>query len=187
MTYLFNYSLPVYVKRLFCSLLIMSGFVLQSCETEIPVTDSIPPAFSFRITGDGLNHTFTQADDFSRFQLNLKTGVSYNFIYTGSDAGGLKTMRLQFPFDYLVIESPIESPWTSVNSGLSQIVSWRGDPLNPITGSVITGTFRTETVNSGIDIKFSLEDYGGRSATVNSTYKQLNILIGQFNSEIIYF
>jgi hypothetical protein len=81
-------------KRICCSLLIMAGLLFQSCETEIPSTDITPPTFNFRITGDGFSRTFTQADDFSRFQLNLKTDVNYNFTYIGSDAGGLKYMQL---------------------------------------------------------------------------------------------
>jgi hypothetical protein len=175
-------------KRLCFFLVLISSLLIQSCRTEIPATDTTPPAFSLRITGDGFDHTFTEADDFSRFELNLKTGAVYNFAYAGSDAGGLKLMQLQVPNDLIGFETPIASPWTESTSGLSRIVSWRGDPALPVRGNLLGGTFRVIGNNSiSFDFKFFLQDYGGLPGAVNSISRQLYITSGYHRTEIVYF
>jgi hypothetical protein len=169
-------------KSLYCSLVLMSCLLIQSCRTEIPKCDTTPPNFSFRITGDGYDHTFTQADDFEGTQLNLRTGVTYNFVYTGYDAGGMADMRLIVPFIH--VEAHISGPWTASTSGGFSDLSWYGDFTHPVTGSLVTGTFSVSAVPAPFSIWFSLGDFGGSCGGPNGTVRILYISIGNHNTGI---
>ncbi|GEM_PF-1267267 len=171
---------------IFPLLIILVSF-FQSCDTEIPPTDTEPPSFSFKITGDGFDHTFTQDDDFNSFQLNLREDALYDFIYTSGDAGGLKLMQMQFPFDYLEFESVLNSTWTQANSGLSTVLTWSGDAASPITGNILTGNFRVNGDLIAFGVFFDMRDYGGQSGSSNTLFKDLNILSANHTTEIITF
>ena len=83
----------IQLKCFVFSTLVVIAFCLQSCDTEIPPTDTDPPTFSFMITGDGFEHTFTQDDDFENFELYVKSNTNYHFLFTAADSGGLRTME----------------------------------------------------------------------------------------------
>tara|TARA_R110002096_G_C14176134_1_gene686404 strand:+ start:105 stop:506 length:402 start_codon:yes stop_codon:yes gene_type:complete len=132
-----NYKKIDIMKNLIYPLIALLLIVVQSCETEIPETDVTPPQFTFRITGDSFDYTFDQDDDYESILLNLKNGTSYNFIYTGSDDGGVKTIQWKIPpSDYIEFGSAINSPWTISDSPPSKIIEWQGDINNPLTGNI---------------------------------------------------
>ena len=160
---------------------------IQSCETDIPETDNTAPEFSFKITGDGFDHTFTQDDDLENIQLNLKDDAEYDFILISSDNGGIKSTQWQLPgSDSIEFDTTIPSPWTVTNiSLLNKIIEWEGDTNNPLTGNILTGTFESNGENLSVAFRFSVSDFGGISGDSNTISNELNIYIGNHNTEVI--
>lgn len=173
-----NYSKFVFI--------VLTVLLLQSCETDIPETDTTPPEFTFRITGDGFEHTFKSEDDFNDIQLNLRAGVEYDFIYAGSDNGGVKLIRWQVPgSDNIDFTSGISSPWTIRNlSPLARMIEWAGDENNAITGNVLTGRFRAEGEQASVLFGFYVSDFGGESGSPNTVLQELFILIADHETEL---
>lgn len=170
------------------SLILFIAILMQSCTVDIPETDTIPPQFSFRITGDGFDQTFDHNTDFDAFQLNLREDAQYDFILTGSDAGGVKEIKWQYPHDNTEFVDPISSPWeVSRASGLISVISWQGDSSNPITGNILSGKFRPNGELVGFSFDFSVKDFGGQVGTTNTFYASLNIYSGNHDSAIINF
>ncbi len=170
-------------------------WLTTSCETRIPEVDTIPPTFSFELRGDGFNQIFTQDDDFSRMQLNLKSNTEYRFIYSGADQGGVALIRWQLggedQIDFTRPEFPFDSWIIRDIPPISRMIEWSGDRSNPRTGGILTGIFRTgdvpdNTGNSGT-WRFFVRDFGGQSGTPNSIRGNLNILIGDSVTELIEF
>jgi len=177
------------LRNIILPMLIIITFFCQSCDTEIPPTDTDPPTFAFRITGDGFERTFTQDDDFESFQLNLKDDQEYDFIYSPGDTGGLKTAQIHYITDYFELETDVPAAWTLLSRGLSSTLLWQGDVNNPFTGTILNGTFRVNRDNDlvSFNIDFDVRDFGGESGSSNQTFKSLNILVGQHATEIVYF
>jgi hypothetical protein len=149
-----------------------------SCETDIPEIDTTPPEFSFQITGDGFDRTFTQDDDFSSIQLNLKEGTSYNVLISGIDNGGVRRIQWELPLEYLDLQTPVNTPWQENTSGFTTTISWNGDPSNPLTASLYSGTFIASGDQVSIATYLRVEDFGGESGPpFNVTDASLNILI----------
>jgi len=170
------------------SLILFIAIVMQSCTVDIPETDTIPPQFSFRITGDGFDRTFDQNTDFDSFQLNLTEDAQYDFILTGSDAGGVKEITWQYPHDNIEFVDPISSPWMVTRlSGLSSQISWQGDSSNAITGNILTGKFKPNGELVSFSFDFGVKDFGGQLGTVNTFFASLSIYSGNHNTEIITY
>ncbi len=168
-------------------LLILVVFLFQSCDTDIPPTDTDPPTFALKISGEGFNRTFTQDDDFSSFKLNLTEDALYDFMFSVGDSGGLKSAQMQFPGDYLEIETDLPVSWTSrYNNSLSTTVSWRGDVNNPVTGAILNGKFRISGDNVAFGILFNMRDFGGESGSSNQLFKDLQIDVGHHPTGIVY-
>ncbi len=167
-------------------LLVFVAFT-QSCETEIPPEDPTPPKFSFQIHGDGFFHTFNQDTDFENIELRLKRGTTYNFTLAGSDDGGLE--RIQWIISnssQIFIDVDITSPWTYTNTSTSSpTISWFGDSGNPLTGSVITGNFKTPPSTGFSNFQFNVADFGGEGRDPNYILKRLNIYTGSHQTRII--
>lgn len=167
-------------------LIIVLILVLQGCETDIPETDNTTPEFTFRIAGDGFEHVFEIDDDYGNIQLNLKNGASYDFIYTGSDDGGVSLIRWQVPIsNYIEFDSSIPAPWQDELTGLSRTIQWNGDPSNPLTGFILAGTFEANGELVSDTFRFFVSDFGGESGDPNTISKQLNLFIGNQDTEII--
>ncbi|WP_303318295.1 hypothetical protein Q4Q34_10675 [Flavivirga abyssicola] len=180
----------IYIKVVGKIFLIAIFFVSLSCETDIPETDTTPPEFDFKISGDGFDHAFNQDDIFDSFQLNLKENETYDFVFTAGDEGGLKYMQMLFAIDYLEFQTNTPNTWTDSNNGFSRAITWQGNVNNPITGNILTGTFITrgdqnDTVSMSISL--SMQDFGGESGNGNTMFKDLNIHIGNHNTEIVEF
>ncbi|WP_276165522.1 hypothetical protein [Zobellia alginiliquefaciens] len=142
---------------------------IVSCETEIPATDDVDPNFSIRIYGNDFDHTFDQGDDFDNFQLLLREDDEYNFVLTGSDAGGLQRLEMVFQPLFLEFNATITSPWQRTNfSTQSDLISWTGDSSAPLTGTILQGTFIAKgSPTGGTPISISARDYGGSSIYQN--------------------
>ena len=179
------------VKSVFCIILIAVIALFQSCDTDIPPTDTEPPTFSFKIKGEGFERTFTQDDDFENIQLNLTAGAAYEIDYIGVDAGGLKYMSMEFPYGNFDIIGTLPNDWEDDNNGFKRWFYWNGDSNDPKTGSLISkGTIIAMelSANEGIggSFYFDLRDYGGQSGSSNQTVKQLNTYLAQHPTEVRY-
>ena len=166
--------------------------MVTSCETRIPEVDTTPPTFSFEIRGDGLSHTFTQDDDFSRMQLNLRSNTEYRFTYSGADQGGVSKIQWQLGGDdqihFTRPEFPFDSWIIRDLPPISRMIEWTGNRSNPRTGGVITGIFRTGNFQSNSGTwRFFIRDFGGQSGTSNDVRGNLNILIVESETELILF
>ncbi len=160
---------------------------MQSCDTEIPPEDLEPPTFRFEITGDGFNQAFDQNTDFDSFQLNLREDAEYDFVFSAGDPGGMKQIQWQYASDYIELETAIPSSWQTTISGLSTFVNWFGDETNPVTGNILTGTFRANGDLVGHSFNFMAKDFGGSSSMENTIFKSLNIFSGNHPTEIRNF
>ena len=166
------------MKKHLYTLLVLLLLVNTSCDTEIPETDTTPPTFSLKITGDGFDHTFTQDDDLENLQLNLKEGVSFDILYIGSDTGGVKFIQLQYNKNIIEFTETNTPPWTEINvSSTSNILEWQGDHNNPKTSGILSGKFITSRLNSGGAFKIYVADFGGDSNESNTIFDQLNLFI----------
>ena len=160
-----------------------------SCETDVPEIDTTPPAFSFQITGDGFDRTFTQDDDLENIQLNLKAGVNYDFILGGIDNGGVRHIQFQHTPDYTPITSSISSPWVVNNNGLTSTIQFTGDATNAFTAQLLPGSFTATLAGEDIvseTFYIRVEDFGGESGPpYNITEGVLQVLIGDHDTEVI--
>lgn len=167
------------------------SILLVSCDTEIPDIDSDPPNFLFRITGDGFSQDFDQDTDFESFQLNLRADTDYEFYYSVGDSGGMNRAHWQWVSDSFEFETIVAPNWNLSSSGISSYYTWQGDRSDPVTGAILNGTFRTESVaqstSIGHSFSFMVRDFGGASAMENVIYEDLNILTGNHPTEIKYF
>jgi len=135
------------IIKLFLTLNII--IVLLSCITDVPETDTIAPEFSLQITGDGFDRTFTQDDDLENIQLNLGADTPYNFLLGGIDQGGVRQIQFQHTPDFTPIRTPIPSPWTQSNGGLTTTIRFNGDSNNALTTQLLASTFTTVSVTGG--------------------------------------
>lgn len=174
------------MKTTFKTLIAVLSLVFASCETEIPETDTTPPTFRFEITGDGFNRAFTEDDNFTNLQLNLKSNATYDLIFSGGDQGGLRRLQMELPFDYIDFQTDINSPWQLTDNGFTTTLSWNGDEDNPITGFVFTGTVVISGENVFSNFYFRAEDYGGESGPpFNISEGTLTISIADQQTELI--
>ncbi|WP_422858074.1 hypothetical protein ACOKFD_11570 [Flagellimonas sp. S174] len=172
--------------------LVVFVFACLSCEVdEIPETDNEAPAFSFKITGDGFDRTFTQEDSFEDFQLNLRGNVEYEFILSGSDQGGVENISFLFSNESIQLQSSIPEGWEVTDNGFSTTIQFDGDRNNPITGNILAGRFIATGQFTGDNLLsdaflFQVTDYGGADGTSrNVTRAELTLLIGELTTEII--
>ncbi|WP_299683725.1 hypothetical protein [uncultured Dokdonia sp.] len=168
---------------------VLIAFCITSCETDVPETDTIAPSFSFKITGDGFDRTFTQDDDLEDIQLNLRAGISYDFLLGGIDQGGVRQIQFQHTPDVTPITTPIPSPWVEINNTLTTVLRFNGDPNNAITAQLLSGTF---TATLGDDqmtfdtFYIRVEDFGGESGPpFNITEGLLKISIAEQPTAVI--
>ncbi len=158
----------------------------------IPETDTTPPTFSFKIEGDGFSRTFTQDDNFSSMQLNLRVNKVYSFVFSGDDSGGLALLQWQLGGND-IIEFDDDFPsgeWTIRDiSAFNRMIEWQGDRSNPYVGMVLTGRFVARSGGSGTfdttDFGFFAMDFGGRSGTANQATGNLYVSIGDSPTELV--
>ncbi len=165
-------------------------FLATSCTVDVPDTDRIPPTFSFQISGDGFNHTFTQDDDFTAFRLHLRRGYEYDFVLSGGDSGGLKDLRwLWFNSSIVYIDTniPSENITEGWNVDPNGYVWFIGDRDDALSGAIITGSF---TPGGGyptgmMDLGLFAQDFGGLSGNTNFIEENLTVVIGNHATAII--
>ena len=172
------------------TVLAIALILIYSCDADDSGTEDTQPRFSFRISGDGFDRTFTQDDDLENIQLNLRHDADYDFIFSGGDTQGVKRIQMQYPTDYIEFTgvTPFPpNPWQQMfpSGSLSGIIFWEGDPSNPITGNILNGTLRPNGELVSIELYFRVEDFGGESGASNITDGSLNILIDNHNTEVI--
>lgn len=152
---------------------------LQSCETEIPPEDPTPPKFSFQLIGDGFNHTFNQDTDFDNIRLMLHRYTTYDFIFSGSDDGGVERVQLAIEHSGgLIMDFRIPAPWTQFSNTPYQIIQWNGNRNNPLDGAAIGGNFRLTDYRDIITFKFTVSDFGGNARRPNTISKELSVSLG---------
>ncbi len=183
----------IIVGRIIFLMLLLTVFITQSCDTEIPPTDTDPPTFSFTITGDGFDHTFTQDDDFENFELYVKNNTDYHFAFVGADAGGLRQMEWHIePSSNFELVTTIEEPWRIVREGPGSMwIRWLDTTsADATTGSFLTGDFRFPAMiqnNQSHTLNFWLfaQDFGGQSGPLNDVGKRLRIVITNQSTAIV--
>lgn len=159
---------------------------LQSCVVEVPPEDADPPTFSFRLIGDGFDHTFTQNTNFNNITLMLKIGVNYQFTFYGNDEGGMDYMGwYSVHSGSMEVDPELHGEWNFSELSGSTSLEWYGQPNDPLSGSIITGTFTTqgEVVSNGT-FRFTVEDYGGESGRSNNVTKDLPVVFGAHQTRI---
>lgn len=170
-------------------MLFIMSLTIISCETDVPETDTTPPEFSLKITGDGFDRTFTQDDDLENIQLNLRAGISYDFLLGGIDNGGVRQIQFEHTPDVTPITTAIPSPWVVNNTGLSTTLRFNGDPANAFTAQLLAGSFTATLMNEDLitdTFYIRVEDFGGESGPpFNITEGVLNLLIGDHPTEVV--
>lgn len=178
----------IFLKIIKCLPVLFLVLTSLNCTVDLPETDNTPPKFSFQITGDGFNQTFDQDTNFNSMQLNLRQGSTYDFILTGSDAGGVKQIQWQYAHDYIEFTNPISSPWIkSTNSSLSSVINWYGDRTDPLSGNILAGKIVAEGDLVSHEFFFTVTDFGREDGNTNTITISLNILNGKHNTEVISF
>ncbi|MBJ2173222.1 hypothetical protein JBL43_03180 [Aureibaculum sp. A20] len=185
----------IIVRQTVFSVLVIMGFLFQSCDTEIPPTDTDPPTFSFTITGDGFDHTFTQDDDFENFELYVKSNTNYHFVFAAADAGGLRTMEWDIePEKLFELITPVEDPWQILPNvfGDTMWIRWTDTTTADVkTGQFLTGDFRfpmsaENNASNTLDFWFHAGDFGGQSGPSNTVNKRLKIVITNQDTGVVY-
>ena len=165
------------VSQFFCLALMVTG--IQSCETEIPFEDNIPPEFLFRISGAGAEYTFDQDFDFDNYFLILKTDETYNVTFSGGDGGGLKSIKWTFTNNgcFRYDDATITSQWNTREVNGRDVMEWEGDRRNPVTGSILNLDLTTGVGcnNTYTSFDFELSDFGGELSMPNTISKRLTI------------
>lgn len=168
----------VTLKKILVTMLLIVAMLLQSCETEIPETDTEQPVVTFHIKGDGIDRIFND-DDRSR-EIYLTSGATYKFTFTVGDPGGLSAMGFRFNPTLMEVLSVSPNTWSYQNS--STIASagyfWTGDENNPLNGGVLTGTFMVNGDEDVFDLDMWGYDFGGESGDRNYGYKSFKITVG---------
>jgi len=167
-------------------LLVLSMVLTQNCTVDVPPEDPNPPTFSFRIIGDGFDHTFTQDTNFNNITLMLRMGVTYQFTFYGNDDGGMDYMNwVAVHTGSMTVDPNLHGEWNFNDSGGATVLEWYGSPSDPVSGSIIGGTFTTQgDVTSNGTFGFTLRDYGGESGRSNRVDVQLPVFFGAHNTRI---
>ena len=134
---------------------------------------SIKPRATILISGNGFSKTF-YSDTIYDGQLNLKPNATYNFVLTGSDAGGIRSLEMQTPSgsDIMTFAGLHGTPaFIESISGLSKFYRITGVASDPYTSFALTGTFTTADVSPNTGIGFGLSayvyDYGNLHSGIN--------------------
>ncbi|WP_026755636.1 hypothetical protein [Sediminibacter sp. Hel_I_10] len=170
------------------SMLTLLFLIFIACDTDVPEVDNDPPSFSFKVTGDGFDRTFSQDDDLENLQLNLKHDARYEMLFSSADNGGVEHTTLRYDAQHIEFDNdpvfPAE-PWTQAFFGLSFYVDWEGDRNNALTGNILLGSFKPNGENVSTSFTFYVRDFGGESNNSNTTTADLSIFIGDFDTEVI--
>ena len=174
----------VFRKMIQLNLLVLFVIATQSCETEIPPEDPTPPEFVLQIRGDGFFHEFNQDSDFDNIELKLIRSKTYDFIYMGSDEGGIDRVQWNIlPARKITITSNIPAPWISSYVNDNQNIIWKGDRSNPKTASAFDGSFFAPYDRHTIVFRFNVTDFGGETTNPNEITKELTISTGNIGHE----
>lgn len=167
------------ISSILFTMLIMILFLFQSCETEVPDTDTEPPIITFQIVGEGINSTFSDED--TTREIYLTNGAAYNFTFTVTDSGGVSEMAYRFDPTFMVIESQVPNSWRYNSSTVVSSANyyWTGDENNPTTGFVFTGTFRVNGDEEVFNLDLWGYDFGGESGNPNFRGKTYRLKVGQ--------
>lgn len=160
--------------------------VVQSCVVEVPPEDPDPPTFSFRVVGDGFDHTFTENTNFNNITLMLRYGVTYEFTFFGEDEGGMEYMGwLAAHLGHMEVNPNLHGEWNFSDSTGASSLEWLGNPNDPLSGSIIAGTFTTQgdVVTDGT-FQFMVRDYGGESGRSNRISENLSVFFGAHTTRI---
>ncbi|HKJ18224.1 MAG TPA: hypothetical protein VJ984_12795 [Xanthomonadales bacterium] len=182
MTVISNFSRP-HAIHIAYAILLVSLFTLAGCATTIPETDSVPPEIRLTISGGGIGSQAMSnpprdnwtAPDGSQY-LDLDPGVSYNFVFSVSDQGGVARAHLRMP-DWGEVTDLAPDDVRETVSGVSRILELRGDRSNPTTGLVITGKVSFPG-NPSFEFQAEGDDFGGRAGRTNQTFMNVNTAVG---------
>jgi len=150
--------------------LVLTLIFLNGCKKESPaVPDAIDPIITLRISGGGINKTFTSEETLPAGQFNFAPETKYNFTITMSDTGGLRLLRFRLSkggvLNLVVTAVPTCVDYSNtVDTGFAYTET---NENNPYKSYLITGEFNTPfSQGDDFPVNFTLE---GRDFTPNRT------------------
>lgn len=175
-----------FTKSIRKSFLVLSMVFVLSCTVDVPPVDSDPPVFTFNIQGDGFDHTFSDKTNFNNITLMLRLGVTYQFTFFGADGGGMDHMSwVAVHTGNMEVDPNLHGDWNFSDVGGASALEWHGNQNDPVSGSIIGGTFTTQgDVVSDGTFRFTVRDYGGESGRRNTITEDLRVVFGAHNTRI---
>ncbi|MFD2824264.1 hypothetical protein ACFS5M_11335 [Lacinutrix iliipiscaria] len=173
------------IFNIFWSLFIC--FLLFSCGTRIPETDNTPPTFSFQITGDGFQKTFTQEDLSTTYQLNMNENATFSIVFSGLDNGGISRATWEFSHREIELFGNVQEGWIlRPISTFNNAIEFLGQSSTPVNAFVLNQRFgiNEDYFGSGV-FRIRVRDYGGASGTENLVSYEIQLSIGDFPTELI--
>lgn len=171
------------------------GFIAQSCDTKVPIVDTIPPTYTFFLDGDNFKHEFSEKDDPSTYQVNVKYNIPYQFTFVSYDKGGVVNSEIVLQTErYLNVRlsaDTLSSQWQSVNrSFLTRELDWFHQNGVPKTGSFLSGSLvflpiSNDTIAVGESRSFfiRINDFGGQNHNFNQTFNSIPFYVASDNQE----
>lgn len=185
----------------YLSFLIVCSLLIVACETEVPEVDSIPPTYSFIIEGDGFKHEFTEKDNPSTYQVNLKYDVPYKFYFSSFDEGGIVNSEIVLQTETFlklnIANDTLSKQWVATNkSFLTRELDWFHQNGVPVNASFIQGTMTFISNNQqniaygeSRNFYFRINDFGGESHQFNETFNSIPLYISDNinKSKVLYY
>lgn len=182
----------------YLSFLIICSFFTIACETEVPEVDSKPPTYSFVIEGDDFKHEFTEKDDPSTYQVNLKFNIPYKFYFSSFDEGGIVNSEIVIQTETFlklnIANDALSQQWKTNNrSFLKRELDWFHQSGVPVNASFIQGkmTFlsnRNKSYRENRNFYFRINDFGGSNYQFNETFNAIPLYISDVDkSEVVFY
>jgi len=146
----------------------------------IPETDVTAPIFTFKIDGPGMHETLAIHEGWSGGSMVLLGDSDYRFVFSASDEGGTRMVRMQVPSsDFFDAGTLRPSSATKRDiSFLSQMLELRANDEEIRSCLIMSGDFHTgDLFGTSANIGFIAFDYGGASRTSNTTTRDLSITL----------
>jgi hypothetical protein len=149
---------------------------LASCATTIPTTDTTQPEVRLTITGPGIGNKqmsnpprdeWTGPGGVQYF--NLQPDARYSFVLTVSDQGGIERAHMRLS-DHLELTDIAPAGVVVSTVGINHSLTLTGSRSDPRTGLVITGSFTSSSINTGVEFLVEGDDFGGSSGRSNQRF-----------------
>lgn len=178
---------------IFLAFTFLAAVLFSTCAVTIPATDNTAPTFIFEITNGipGGPLRISSADDISNKQLNLRRNTLYRFRFTGSDQGGVSSMKLRvnWPTNFRELGLAADEYAIATDDSFFRELLWSGRRADPRSAQIITGQLNTIMYNQSyalvsVEWEMAVSDFGGTSGSSNLTSKIVKVGIVDDTQEI---